>query len=145
LRNIQAVPSKVPDILTRHVPNVLFSKYTSRKTDLLTVNLTDDSNIEYNNIFPSILSKNKKIAVNVSLERQADRNTSFILNSNTPHPNYTPTYKLIDKKINVPNFSGKQSFKNLPSLLSPRDQSNDRNNNPENQGSPREETSPAEL
>jgi len=33
------------------------------------VNLADDSNIEYKNIFPEILAKNKKQTINISLEK----------------------------------------------------------------------------
>ncbi len=39
--------------------------------------MNDDSNIEYNNIFPQILSKNRKIAVNVSLDKMPERRAAF--------------------------------------------------------------------
>jgi len=43
----------------------------------LTLVMNDDSNIEYNNIFPQILSKNRKITVNVSLEKMPERRAAF--------------------------------------------------------------------
>jgi hypothetical protein len=76
----------LPDILKRHVPNVYFSKFTSRKDEAPV--LTDDSNIEYRNIFPSILSKNKKIAINVSLERMPERHNDW--GAQSPSPSYDP-------------------------------------------------------
>lgn len=108
----------MPDILQRHVPNIFINKFSSRKNDLLTVNLTDDSNIEYKNIFPSILSKNRKIAVNVSLQRQADRPNDWT-SPNSSHPMYQPSYKLVEKKVIAPSFGAHiKSRPKLPSLLS---------------------------
>lgn len=85
------------------MPNIYISKYSSRKDDYLPI-LNDDSNIEYKNIFPSILSKNKKIAINVSLERMPQRNIEWGLGQASP--SYDPNYKLVDKKVKVPTIVG---------------------------------------
>ena len=59
-------------------PNVYFSKFSGRESnDIFKPALVDDSSIEYDNIFPAILSKNKKISVNVSLERMTERRPEY--------------------------------------------------------------------
>jgi hypothetical protein len=65
---------------------------------------------------------------------------------NTPHPVYNPNYKLIDKKVLVPtlgnnsNHHNKQSSKNFPSLLSPRNETES-----PSQNSPKEQQPPELL
>jgi hypothetical protein len=66
--------------------------------------ITDDSNIEYKNIFPQILSKNKKISVNISLDRMPQRRTEVTVKSSAP--SYNPNYNLIEKRIIVPALGG---------------------------------------
>ncbi len=75
------VTAQLPEILKRHVPNINFSKQPGRRDNVLHVSLQDDSNIEYKNIFPEILSKNKRIAINVSLEKMPERNVDMGLQS----------------------------------------------------------------
>ena len=72
----QPAPGDAPAIRS-HIPNIYLNKYSSRRGDLLTMVMNDDSNIEYNNIFPQILSKNRKIAVNFSLEKMPERRAAF--------------------------------------------------------------------
>ena len=67
----------------------------------MAANLNDDSNIEYKNIFPQILSRNKKISVNINIDRMADR-SEILLPKHSPF--YEPTYKLVDKRIVVPSI-----------------------------------------
>ncbi len=90
------------------------NKYSSRRNDLLTVVLNDDSHIEYDNIFPKILSKNKKITVNVSLDKMPERRGGIGSMDNAltqDLPIYDLNYKLIEKKVNAPIIGGK-SIKN---------------------------------
>jgi len=90
----------------QHIPNFYMSKVTSRRDEALLAIINDDSNIEYNNIFPKILSKNRKIAVNVSLERQMDRKDIIDGKDKGGGADaiYHPVYNLIDKKIKVPSL-----------------------------------------
>lgn len=127
LRNETIIPAPVSEIISKHVPNVYFSKFSHRRGDLFMANMNDDSNIDYDNIFPEILSKNKKLAVNVNLERMPIRNSdpaaavSGSLKSISPKPSYEVRYNLIDKRILVPNLaggaSGQISKLRLPSLI----------------------------
>jgi hypothetical protein len=83
------------------------SKLTSRKDNALQVILNDDSHIEYNNIFPKILSKNRKIAINFSLDRMVDRKD--IVENHGSFPIYNPVYSLVDKKIKVPSIGSRRN------------------------------------
>lgn len=102
----------LPEILQRHVPNVLFSKFASRKANQFSGHLNYNPNIEYRNIFPQILSSNRKIAINVSLDRMPDRN--FELTANKPSPAYDPNYTLVDKKVRVPPLGGYKQPVHIP-------------------------------
>lgn len=84
------------------------SKITSRKDNALQVIFNDDSHIEYNNIFPKILSKNRKIAINVSLDRMVDRK-DIVDNRDASFPIYKPVYSLVDKKVKVPSIGGRRN------------------------------------
>ena len=52
-----------------HVPNIFLQKQSKRKMEYLNANIHDDSNIEYEKIFPEIYSKNKKLSHNVSIDK----------------------------------------------------------------------------
>ena len=84
------------------------SKITSRKDNAMKVILNDDSNIEYNNIFPKILSNNKKIAINVNIERYLDRK-DIIDGKDNSNPVYHPVYNLVEKRIKVPTIGGRRN------------------------------------
>jgi len=49
---METIPEPIPKILTRHVPNVYFDKSTGRRGEMFAINIADDSNIHYENIFP---------------------------------------------------------------------------------------------
>ncbi len=101
-------PVPIPDILKSHMPNFQMSKMTSRKDNALQAILNDDSHIEYNNIFPKILSKNKKIAINISLDRMLDRK-GIVENRDMSFPSYNPVFSLVDKKVKVPNIGSRRN------------------------------------
>lgn len=101
-----AVP--ISDILKSHVPNFQMSKLTSRKDNAFQVILNDDSHIEYNNIFPKILSKNRKITIDFSLDRMVDRK-EIVDNRDASFPMYNPVYSLVDKKIKVPSIGSRRN------------------------------------
>jgi hypothetical protein len=55
LRDRSVPPQPAPGdskAVRSHIPNIYLNKYSSRRNDLLTMVMNDDSNIEYNNIFP---------------------------------------------------------------------------------------------
>ncbi|CDW77148.1 UNKNOWN [Stylonychia lemnae] len=83
-----------------HIPNVYISKFSNRKNEALKVNIADDSNIEYKNIFPEILARNKKQAINISLDKQTDRSKIYKDLANAPQ--YTISYNLTEKKSQAP-------------------------------------------
>ena len=101
-----AVP--ISDIPKSHVPNFQMSKLTSRKDNAFQVILNDDSHIEYNNIFPKILSKNRKITIDFSLDRMVDRK-GIVDNRDASFPIYNPVYSLVDKKIKVPSIGSRRN------------------------------------
>jgi len=113
----KSVPPQAPEGIKSHIPNIYLNKYSSRRNDLMTVILNDDSNIEYNNIFPKILSKNTKIAVNVSLDKMPERKGALFGQkelSPTGQPQrmggemyYDLNYKHIDKKVLVASLGDK--------------------------------------
>lgn len=51
-RDKSVPPQTEPASIKSHIPNIYLNKYSSRKGDILTMIMNDDSNIEYNNIFP---------------------------------------------------------------------------------------------
>ena len=85
------------------------NKVTSRRDEALHAIINDDSGIQYNNIFPKILSKNKKIAINVSLERQVDRKDIVEKRDAGADAIYNPVYNLIDKKVKVASLGTRRN------------------------------------
>jgi len=89
------------------VPNVFFDRQTGRRGAMLALNASDDSNINYENIFPQILSKNIKHSSNVSLEKMVVRKTEFESACGEKQPTfYDRKYTLIEKKVPVPILMG---------------------------------------
>ena len=119
---METIPEPIPKILTRHVPNVYFDKSTGRRGEMFAINIADDSNIHYENIFPQILSKNTKHSANVSLERMPIRKTEFVSAGAEKQPTfYDRKYTLVERKVVVPLMAGQKSNVQFPSVAtSPR-------------------------
>jgi hypothetical protein len=92
------------------------AKMSSRRENNMQVILNDDSHINYNNIFPKILSKNRKIAINISLDRMLDRK-GIVEKRDLSFPMYNPVYNLIDKKVKVPSIGGRRHSQNRNQMM----------------------------
>lgn len=84
------------------MPNVFFDKQARRKNDYMKLPMNDGANIEYEKIFPQILSSNRKAANYVRLDKMTER--SRIYKDMAGAPDYTVNYSLVDIKPKVTLF-----------------------------------------
>eukprot|EP00347_Sterkiella_histriomuscorum_P003993 403362160 len=76
---------EIPEKIKSHIPAVYLEKQSKRKMECMKANITDDSNIEYNNIFPRILSHNRKLSTNINIKKMTNRPAFFKDISGSPY------------------------------------------------------------